>query len=78
MCDCVHKLVNNFKAVLVMFDESYPANNDMDAEFRRLAHDLRYSNEVFVAKMAVSTPSPRRAIVRSTSLPNNSSPKAKR
>lgn len=29
----------------------------MDAEFRRLAHDLRYSNEVFVAKMAVSTPS---------------------
>lgn len=50
------QLVDNFKAVLVMFDESYPVNYDVDEQFKRLAHDLRFSKDVFVGKMTVSMP----------------------
>lgn len=47
------KVVSKFKAVLVKFDETYPSNVDKDKQYKQLAAELRFSNDVFLAEINV-------------------------
>ncbi|KAH9414730.1 Endoplasmic reticulum resident protein 29 [Dermatophagoides pteronyssinus] len=49
-------VVNNFKAVIVKFDESYSVDPEKDAVFKTLAEELRSSMDIFVGHLVIPYP----------------------
>lgn len=49
----VRKVVANFDAVLVKFDESYPSKSELDKQYKQFATDLRFTPSVLVAEVKV-------------------------